>query len=199
MATKQILSSSNYTQLVQAFARDNFNLKVLTGACLAIVFLALIVIAFLLKQGPTIVALDASGALAKIETKVTDAQIETAATEYIQRRYSWSFRNIQDRLREAELFVDPALAPSFRKSMAETVKFVQEKKVTQRMYPRAGETKVDLKEKSVSFILDRFTEFDSLKAATETKLKVWFTVGDRTPVNPWGVYITKEMESGGTR
>ena len=196
MNFKQKLQASSYTSMVQNFAAENFNMKILSGACLALLFLSLIVIAFLLKQGPQVVALDASGAVISIETKVTDAQILTAMKEYIDRRYSWSHVNIDTRLRQAEFFVDSDLLPNFRKSMLETVKFVREKKVTQRVYPRSVTPKVDLKEKSVAFELDRFTEFDSLKAATEMKIKVWFQIGSRTPINPWGVYVVREQETG---
>jgi len=199
MNIKQTLSSASYTQLVRSFAKENFNLKILSGACLALLFLSLIVVAFLLKQGPTVVALDASGEVANVETKVTDVQIKAAVKQYVQRRYSWSYKNIEDRLRKAKLYVDPSMALSFRKSMVETIKYVQEKKVTQRMYPRDDETEIDLKNKTVTLVMDRITEFDSLKAATETKLKVWFDTGDRNFVNPWGVYVTKEQETGGSR
>lgn len=196
MNIKQKLSSASYTQLVRSFAKENFNLKILSGACLALLFLSLIVVAFLLKQGPTVVALDGSGEVSTVETKVTDVQIKAAVKQYVQRRYSWSYKNIEDRLRKAELFVEPTLMLSFRKSMIETIKYVQEKKVTQRMYPRDEETEIDLKNKTVTLVMDRITEFDSLKAATETNLKVWFNTGDRNFINPWGVYVTKEQESG---
>lgn len=199
MNSKQTLKSSGYTAMVQTFAKENFNLKVLCGACLALLFLTLIVIAFLLKQGPQVVALDASGEIARVETKVTDAQILAAVKQYVERRYSWDFTNIESRLRTAELFVDPGLVTSFRKSMLETIKFVREKKVSQRTYPRSASLSVDVKDRSVSLVLDRITEFDSLKAATEMKLKVWFATGDRNSINPWGVYIVKEQETGGSR
>jgi hypothetical protein len=53
---------------------------------------------------------------------------------------------------------------------------------------------VDLKEKKVTVLADRITEFDNLKAATEMRLTFQFSTDDRTVVNPWGVYITKETE-----
>jgi len=53
---------------------------------------------------------------------------------------------------------------------------------------------VDLKEKRISVLADRITEFDNLKAATELRLLLQFTVDDRTVINPWGVYVTKETE-----
>lgn len=199
MSLKQKVLSSSYTQLVQSFARENFNLKVLSGACLTLTFLALLLVAFFVKQGPVVIALDGSGRVAPIETKITDAQIEEAVSEYVQRRYTWQFGNITERLRDAENFVDPNLVASFRKAMLETIKFVKEKKVAQRMFPRTTETKVDLKEKTVTLVMDRITEFDSLKAATETRLTVWFDSGARTRSNPWGIYVVKEQEIGGSR
>ena len=199
MNIKKSLSSSGYTKMVQSFAKENFNLKILAGACLAILFMSLIVIAFLLKQGPMVVALDSSGEVATVETKITDVQIKAAVKQYVQRRYSWNYKNITERLQSAEMFVDPGLVSSFRKSMLETIKYVQEKKVSQRMYPRDDEIEIDLKAKTVTLLMDRFTEFDSLKAATESRLKVWFDTGSRNPVNPWGVYVTKEQETGGSR
>ena len=78
--------------------------------------------------------------------------------------------------------------------MLETEKFVREKKVRQRVYPKT--VTVDLKEKRVDIFADRITEFDNLKAATELKLSLLFAVDDRTIVNPWGIYITKETEEG---
>ena len=71
-------------------------------------------------------------------------------------------------------------------------KFVREKKVKQRVYPK--NINVDLKEKKVTIQADRITEFDNLKAATEMKLIFHFSTDDRTIVNPWGVYISKETE-----
>lgn len=199
MNIKQKLSSTGYTQLVRSFAKENFNLKILSGACIGLMFVMLIIMTFLLRQGPTVIALDGSGEVANVQTKVTDVQIKIAVKQYVQRRYSWSYKNIERQLRNAELFVDPNLVPSFRKSMVETIKYVQEKKVTQRMYPREDQTEIDLKSKTVTFVVDRFTEFDSLKAATETRLKVWFNTGDRSFINPWGVYVTKEQEAGGSQ
>lgn len=78
--------------------------------------------------------------------------------------------------------------------MLETQKFVREKKVRQRVYPKS--VSVDLKEKRVTVLADRITEFDNLKAATEMRLLLQFTTDDRTIINPWGVYITKETEEG---
>lgn len=192
MKNKISVQLSSYPKVMREFAEENLNIKFLVGALLAVTFLMLILVLYLVKQGPTVIALESSGSVAAIETKVTDAQIESAAKEYIRHRYSWNEQNISEELAKAKFFVLPTLASAFERSMQETMKFVREKKVRQRVYPKS--VMVDLKEKRIIVLADRITEFDNLKAATELRLALQFTVDDRTVVNPWGVYVTKETE-----
>lgn len=192
MKNKIAIQLSSYPKVMREFAEENFNIKFLCGALLAVTFLMLMLVLYLVKKGPTVIALESSGSIALIETKITDVQIEAAAKEYIRHRYSWDERSISEELEKAKFFVLPTLAQAFERSMQETMKFVREKKVRQRVYPKS--VSVDLKEKRISIIADRITEFDSLKAATELKLFLQFTIDDRTVINPWGVYITKESE-----
>lgn len=192
MKNKISVQLSQYPKAMREFAAENLNIKFLCSGLLAVTFLMLILVLYLIKQGPTVIALESSGSVAAIETKVTDAQIESAAKEYIRHRYSWDEKSIADELSRAKFFVLPTLASAFERSMQETMKFVREKKVRQRVYPKS--VVVDLKEKKISVVADRITEFDNLKAATELRLSLLFTVDDRTVINPWGVYITKETE-----
>lgn len=192
MKDKISIQLSSYPRAMREFAEENLNIKFLLGALLAVTFLMLILVLYLVKQGPTVIALESSGSVASIETKVTDAQIESAAKEYIRHRYSWNEQNISEELAKAKFLVLPSLASAFERSMQETMKFVREKKVRQRVYPKS--VTVDLKEKRISVLADRITEFDNLKAATELRLLLQFTVDDRTVINPWGVYVTKETE-----
>ena len=189
---KITLKSSLYPQAMQQFASENFNIKYLCGGLLAITFLLILLVMYLVRQGPTVVALDGTGSVAKIETKITDLQIESAVKEYISYRYSWDEKSIVESLAKAKFFVLPSLAQAFEKSMIEVQKFVREKKVKQRVYPKT--INVDLKEKKITVLADRITEFDNLKAATEMKIIFHFSTDDRTIVNPWGVYISKETE-----
>lgn len=86
------------------------------------------------------------------------------------------------------------MVQAFEKSMLEVQKFVREKKVKQRVYPK--NINVDLKEKKVSKIqADGVQELMIyLKAATEMKLIFHFSTDDRTIVNPWGVLFQKKLE-----
>ncbi len=194
MKNKISVQLSSYPKAMREFAEENLNIKFLCGGLLAVAFLLLILVLYLVKREPTVIALDGNGSIAVIETKVTDLQIEAAAKEYIRYRYSWDEKSIGEQLNRAKFFVLPSLAHAFERSMLETEKFVREKKVRQRVYPKT--VAVDLKEKRVVIFADRITEFDNLKAATELKLSLLFAVDDRTVVNPWGVYITKETEEG---
>lgn len=181
-----------YPKIVEEFAKENFNLKMLTAALLFVVTVALILLLYLIKSGPKVIALGENGQVAKIETKVTDLQIESAIKEYLTFRYNWDDRNIADQLQKAQFFVVPSMNAAFQKAMLDVQKFVKEKKVTQRVYPKS--IRIDLKEKKATIVADRFTEFDNLKAATELKLVVQFTVEERSMINPWGIFITKETE-----
>ncbi|MBL7670338.1 MAG: hypothetical protein JNM39_07610 [Bdellovibrionaceae bacterium] len=194
MKDKISVQLSSYPKVMREFAQENLNIKFLCGALLGITFLMLMLVLFLIKRGPTVIALESDGSIAAIETKVTDIQIESAAKEYLRHRYSWDEKTISDELGKAKFFVLPSLASAFERSMQETQKFVRDKKVRQRVYPKS--VLIDLKEKKISVIADRITEFDNLKAATELRLALQFTIDDRTIINPWGVYITKEIEEG---
>lgn len=186
------LEMKKYPKMIESFAHENFNLKTLLGVLAFLLLLNTFTTIYLLKKGPEVIALEASGHVAKVDTKITDLQIQEAVKEYISYRYSWNKDNATERLKRAEFFVEPNLIVAFRKAMVEVTKYIQEKKITQRVYPKNIE--IDLKNKTASVALDRITEFEQLKAATEMKLILNFSVDDRTPINPWGIYITKETE-----
>lgn len=192
MNKKMALQTVPFPKAMRQFAEENLNLKFLSSVLLLLITLMLLLVLFLVKKGPLVVALDSAGEISKIETKVTDLQIANAVKEYISYRYSWDDTTISAQINKAKFFVLPSLVTAFEKSMSETQKFVHDKKVKQRVYPKS--ISVDLKEKSVLVLADRITEFDNLKAATEMRLTLKFSVEDRTVVNPWGVYIVKETE-----
>lgn len=190
--TTMKLEIKKYPKMIESFAHENFNLKTLLGALVFLLLLNTLTTIYLLKKGPEVIALEASGHVAKIDTKITDLQIQEAVKEYISYRYSWNKDTVQERFKKAVFFVEPNLVAAFKKAMIDVTRYIQDKKVTQRVYPKNIE--IDLKNKTASVTLDRITEFEQLKAATEMKLVLDFSVDDRTPINPWGIYITKETE-----
>lgn len=192
MNTNKTLRSASYPEAMRSFARENLNLKFLLACLVGLLFLLTVLVMVLVKRGPTVVALDDNGRISKIESSITDLQIRTAIEEYLSYRYSWRSDNFGSQIAKARFYVMPSLVSAFDKSMIEVQKFVREKKVTQRVYPKKFE--IDIKTKKVLVIADRITEFENLKAATEMKLTLQFVVDDRTVTNPWGVYVSKETE-----
>lgn len=189
---KTIIQVRQYPKLIEEFAKENFNLKTLIGGLIAITFLNGVILAFMLRRGPIVVPLQADGSIGKVDSHVTEAQVESAVKEYLIYRYTWNDSTISSQIKKAEFFIAPALVRTFEKAMTDTLKYVREKKVTERVYPR--EMAVNFKEGSVAVTADRITEFNGLKAATEMRLTLNFDLGDRTLINPWGVFITKETE-----
>lgn len=192
MNKKIALQMSSYPKVMKEFAEENINVKFLCAALMALSFLLLLVVLYQVKKGPTVIALDTMGAVTRVEAKVTDLHIEAAIKEYIGHRYSWDFKSIDNQLNEAKFFVLPALVTAFDRSLQETIRFVREKKVRQKVYPKS--VSVDIKAKTAKVVADRITEFDGLKAATEMKLSLQFSTGKRTVTNPWGIYIERESE-----
>jgi len=181
-----------YPKLIEEFSRENFNLKTLSGALIALMLVNSLILAYLLRRGPMVVPLQADGSTARVDSQATEAQVQAAVKEYLNTRYTWSDSTINAQLKRAEFFVAPPLAWAFRKAMTDTLRYVHEKHVTQRVYARSID--VSFKDRLVTVIADRFTEFDGLKAATEMRLLLGIELQDRTIVNPWGVYVTKETE-----
>lgn len=191
---KTTITNSKFPKIVTDLASQNYYLKIISYSSLGIITLMLLLLTYSVKRGPEVIALETSGQVAQVETKITDLQIQMAAKEYLKFRYSWDFQTVSSQIQKSQAFIQSNLLPSFQKSMLEVQKFVKDKKVVQRVYPQKIE--VDFKNKVISIVADRITEFEFLKAATVLKVKLNFDFDDRTPMNPWGVYFTKEVEGG---
>ena len=189
---QKTLFKAQYPKIVTDLASQNSFLKTLAFSCLGLTALMGLILVYAVKRGPTVIALDNSGSVAKVETALTDLQVKSAVREYLSHRYTWDPGSANLKIKETEAYIYPNLVGSFRKSMVEVLKFIKDKKVTQRVYPQKID--VDFKDKSITVLADRITEFETLKAVTALKLKLNFEVDERTPMNPWGIYVTKETE-----
>ena len=189
---KTVLSNVKYPKLVTDLASQNHYLKTFSVSCLGLTCLMALVLVYSIRQGPQVIALDNTGEVARIETDLTDLQVKSAVKEYLSHRYTWEPQSVVAELKKTEAFIYPSLISSFRKSMLELEKFAKDKKVTQRVYPQKID--IDFPNKVITVVADRITEFENLKAVTALKLRLNFQIDDRTPTNPWGVYVTKEVE-----
>jgi hypothetical protein len=192
MMNKEVLKTTAYPKMMKEFIEENFDLKVLVTLLSMFLMMSMATTVYLAKRGPTVIALDSAGEVTKVDTKMTDLQVMAAIKEYIRHRYTWDEKTVTAELLKAKFFVLPSLVQSFDKAMVDVQKFVHDKKVSQRVYPKNIE--IDWSNKKAVLSADRVTEFESLKAATEMHLTLQFSIDDRTVLNPWGVYIVKESE-----
>lgn len=190
---KTKLEKANYPKLVTDLAYQIHFLKLLAYGLTGVTTLLLVVVIFLLKKSPDVIAIDPSGTVASVSHELHTSHVEAAAKKYIQYRYSWNPQNIESQLNLAEDFIYSSLKASFKKSLNETIKFVKDRQVVQKVYP--NEIKVDLKNRVVTVSADRITEFDSLKAATVLKATLNFDLDSVTDKNPWGIFFTKGTET----
>lgn len=188
------LENLRYPKLVTDLATQNHYLKILSYSLIGVTTLMIVIVAFALKQGPTVIALDPTGTVAGVSKELHVQHVQAAVREYLQHRYNWNVETVQSELKKSEAFIFPTLINSFQKSMMEIQKYVKDRKVSQRMYPQS--IVVSLKDKTVAIVADRINEFDTLKAATILKTKLTFELDSPTPSNPWGIFFVKEVEGG---
>lgn len=191
------LENSRYPKLVTDLAIQNHYLKILSYLLIGVTTLMIVIVAYALKQGPSVIALDPTGTVASISQELHTQHVQAAVKEYLSHRYNWNAETVQAELKKSEAFIFPSLTNSFQKGMLEIQKYVKERKVSQRVYPQTIE--VSLKDKTVTVIADRITEFDALKAATILKTKLTFELDSPTPLNPWGIFFVKEVEGGNSQ
>lgn len=119
-------------------------------------------------------------------------EIESAIKEYIKHRYNWSPKTISEQVDKASVFILPSIKKKFNEAMKGIIRFSTEKMVEQRVYPY--EIKVDKKKKVVLIAGDRITSIQGIKAAGDLHLELAFDFGPRTEINPWGIFVKKEVE-----
>lgn len=188
------MNKTKYPMLVMDLAKQNYYLKITSFSLIGLMTLMIAVLAYNLKKGPEVIALNPNGTVASVSRELHVQHVESAVKEYLSHRYTWNAESITTELKKSEGFISPSLVPSFQKSMLEIQKYAKDKKVSQRVYPK--NIHASLKDKTVTVEADRITEFDSLKAATILKTTLIFDVDTPTLSNPWGIFFTKETESG---
>lgn len=191
---KTKLEKTTYPKMVTDLAMQNQFLKILSYSLVGVTVLLIVLLVYALRKAPEVIALDPNGTIASVSQELHASHVESAVKKYLEYRYSWNPRNIDQQLKQAEYFIYSSLAGSFKSSMQETIKFVKDRSVVQRVY--TNKIEVNLKARTVTVSADRITEFDSLKAATILRTTLNFDVDSPTANNPWGIYFTKETESG---
>ena len=122
---------------------------------------------------------------------VLKAELERTIREYTTTHYTWSPTSIEAAHKKASSYVAENFRPSFMKSNEEQVRFVKEKKVSQRVYI-SEPPQIDSKKLTARVRLDRIYQIEGLTGSVPIILDLTFSYGDRTEENPEGIYITDE-------
>jgi hypothetical protein len=122
---------------------------------------------------------------------ILHAELERVVREYVVMHYTWNSSTIEAAHEKASRYIAPAFRSSFMKTNAEQVRFVKEKKVSQRVYLSEPPV-IDAKKLSARVRLDRVYQIEGLSGSAPFTLDLAFDYGPRTETNPEGVYITDE-------
>ena len=182
----------SFSKLFSDLSYQNQVLKSVVFGLIAVLLFALCTILIFSYRPPTVVGLAENGEVVELSNQLTNRQIEAAIRHYIHLRYNWRKDTLPSASRLTEAMVADSAIPAFRKTIQDLVKFSTGKNIEQRVYARSID--VDAQKKSAFIVADRVNEIESLKAATELRVALKFSLGDRTVSNPWGIYIEKEAE-----
>lgn len=194
MQTQIKLKELKLPRMLSDLAHSNQFLKIFSLSSLVINFLSLFVIFVLSTRDPVILSFNTSGnVLEPTAFPKREVEIQAAIKHYLELRYQWGPENVKDKLIQAQEMIHPSAVKAYLGAAQNVVRFSSEKQVSQRVYGKGFE--VDLEHKTVRVTGDRITSIQNLKAAGDLKLELTFDFGPRTKENPWGIFITKEIEN----
>ena len=182
---------NTYAKIFSDLNYQNQVLKSVVFGLVAAMLLALSAILIVAYRGPIVIGLSENGDVLELSDQLTAHQIEAAIRHYVHLRYNWRKDSLGNQKLTEAMILENAI-PAFRKTIQDLLKFSGTRSVEQRIFPRS--IQVDQKAKTAFILADRVNVIESLKAATELKVVIKYTIGERTVANPWGVYIEKEAE-----
>lgn len=171
---------------------------VLKWFVIGLLFLALfltVALTILACRKPKLIALNNQAtAVLKIVPpgeEILRAELERVVREYAVTHYTWDYTTIESAHEKAAHYVAPAFRSSFMKTNEEQIRFVKEKKVSQRVYLPIPPT-IETKKLTARVRLDRVYQIEGLSGSAPFTLDLAFEYGPRTGANPEGIYITDE-------
>lgn len=187
------IKSLKLPKLLGDLTHSNQFLKMFSFSMAGITVLALLLIFTLVNRAPIVLTLSPTAELInQVNLPSPEKEVQTAMRHYLELRYQWTPEDVKKKLTDVQSMIHASAMKSYLGAVANVVKFSQEKQVSQRVY--ANNVKVDLDKKIVEIVGDRITSIQSLKATGDLKLELSFDFGPRSKENPWGIYVTKELE-----
>ncbi len=193
MVQKIKLSANQLPQKMAELIHSNQFLKLFSLISLAVLILAFATIILMTTRAPAVIAFDMTANTLEAQ-KLPDVKllIERAVVEYIKHRYDWTPNNVNQKLDKARSFINGSHESAFTQATRKVADFSHDKKVIQRAFPT--DIQIDLKNQTAKVVGERVTSIMGIRAAGELKVELHFTSGPHTKANPWGVYISKEVE-----
>ena len=193
MESKIKIKTASWPMMVADLSHSNQFLKIFSLSVLGVCGLSTLLAFALWAREPIVLTLTPFAAvLERADRPKPEDEIQSAIRAYVDKRYKWEPATVVKRLQEAQVFVHVNSMKAYQGAIANVARFSTEKQVSQRVYPE--KMTVNLEARTVSISGDRITAIQGLKAAGDLKLELSFESGPRTRANPWGIYITKEME-----
>ena len=192
MVKKINLQLSPLPKRMAELIHSNRFLKLFSLLSLVLLIFSLTAIILLSTRKPQVMAFDLSGEKISEELPKVEKMVERAIREYIKNRYGWGPKEVTEKLRKAKNFITKKHESTYLKSTLKVAKFSMSKKVHQIVFPTS--INVDLKKKIVHIRGERITSIMGIRVAGSLNLKLHFASGPHTQENPWGVYITREVE-----
>lgn len=190
---KTTLQTARLPRMMASLIHSNQFLKMFSFYALVLVLVTTIAFTVVATREPLIITLDTQGkVLEQTKSAKPEDQIAEAIKKYLNYRYKWEPKNVVMKLKSSEAFILPGTLKVFHNDLARVARFSTEKIVSQTIYPEIVE--IDIDKKSALVKGERITSIQGLKAAGELNLELLFESGPRTKENPWGIYITKELE-----
>ena len=144
-------------------------------------------------KAPEVIAFDLQGNRIESQDLPNVKQmIEKAIRQYIKHRYEWTPKDVLMKLKKARGFITGNSQSSYNSATLKVAEFSVSKKASQLAFPTAIE--IDLKKRVARISGERITSIMGVRAAGQLKLELHFKSGPHTPTNPWGVYISREVE-----
>ena len=193
MQTNIQIKSLKLPKLLGDLIHSNQFLKMFSISMAGITGLALVLIFILATRAPTVLTMSSDAQpVNQVSLPNPEQEVQMALRRYVELRYQWTPENVKQKLSEAQSMVHSSAMKAYLGAIGNVIKFSTEKQVSQRVY--ATNLTVDMERKTVHILGDRITAIQNLKAAGDLKLELNFDFGPRTRGNPWGLYVTKEIE-----
>lgn len=123
--------------------------------------------------------------------KDLERELTRILKKYLNTRHNWTYQNIETKLTLAQSYVAPEFREKFLVNLQEQIRLAKEKEVSQRLYP--DEPQIDFKSKTAVVAAERILIINGIRASCRAMtFEVGFNFGDRTQLNPEGIYITSE-------